>query len=148
MSKFEKPKFLDPTKSLEENCNAFVNKIEERAGDKIIYGLIIHLAQSAISMAYALYAKNEPEKFNEMTILEFCNPVVFITKYRLLSTQYFTDKSNDEELKKILELPSKFLISCDYSANAETNKRCEQIFENLAAPVRDFILGKESKILD
>lgn len=152
MSKFEKPKFLDPTKSVEENCEAFWNKLKERVGDRFdnsfICGFVFSFARSAISMAYALYAKNEPEKFNEMTILEFCNPVAFNTKYRLLSTKYFADQGKDEELKGLLETPARFLIVCCYHGSAETNKNSKKMFDNFSIPVRDFILGKKSKFWD
>ena len=77
-----------------------------------------------------------------MTILEFCNPVVFNTKYRLLSTKYFADQGKDSELKEILETPARFLIVCGYAVNAETNKDSKKMFDNFALPVRDFILGK------
>lgn len=152
MIKFEKPKFLDPTKSVEENYEAFANKLTERVGDRFdnsfICGLIFAFARSAIAMAYALYAKNEPEKFNEMTILEFCNPVVFNTKYRLLSTKYFADQGKDSELKELLETPARFLIICGYPVNAETNKNSKKMFDNFSIPVKDFILGKKSRFWD
>lgn len=152
MSKFEKPKFLNPTKSVEENYEAFANKLTERVGDRFdnsfICGLVFAFARSAIAMAYVLYAKNEPEKFNEMTILEFCNPVVFNTKYRLLSTKYFADQGKDSELKELLETPARFLITCGYPVNAETNKNSKKMFDNFSIPVRDFILGKKSRFWD
>lgn len=152
MSKFEKPKFLDPTKSVEENYEAFANKLTERVGDRFdnsfICGLVFAFARSAIAMAYVLYAKNEPEKFNEMTILEFCNPVVFNTKYRFLSTKYFADQGKDNELKELLETPSRFLIVCGYHCNAETSKDSKKMFDNFSIPVRDFILGKKSRFWD
>ena len=145
MGKFEKPKFLDPTKSVEENYEAFVNKLTERVGDRFdnsfICGLVVSCARSAISMAYALYAKHEPEKFNEMTILEFCNPAVF-------STKYFADGGKDEELKELLETPSRFLMACCYHGTAETNKNSKKMFDNFSIPVKDFILGKKSKFWD
>ena len=152
MSKFEKPKFLDPTKSVDANYEAFENKLTERVGDKFnnsfICGLVFAFARSAIAMAYALYAKNEPEKFNEMTTLEFCNPIVFNTKYRLLSTKYFADQGKDSELKELLETPARFLVTCGYPVNAETNKDSKKMFNNFALPVRDFILGKKSRFWD
>lgn len=152
MSKFEKPKFLDPTKSVDENFDTFVSKLKERVGDRFdnsfICGLIFAFARSAIAMAYALYAKNEPEKFNEMTILEFCNPVVFNTKYRLLSTKYFADQGKDGELKELLETPARFLITCGYPVNAEINKNSKKMFDNFSLPVKDFILGKKSRFWD
>lgn len=152
MSKFEKPKFLDPTKSVEENCDAFVANLKERVGDKFdnsfICGLVLSCAKSAISMAYALYAKNEPEKFNEMTILELCNPAVFNTKYRFLSTKYFADQGKDNELKELLEVPSRFLMVCCYHGTAETNKNSKKMFDNFSIPVKDFILGKKSRFWD
>lgn len=152
MSEFEKPKFLDPTKSVEENYEAFVTKLTERVGDKFdnsfICGLVVSFARSAIAIAYALYAKNEPEKFNEMKILEFCNSVVFNTEYRYLSVKYFVDGGKDSELKELLEVPSRFLIVCGYAVNAETNKDSKKMFDNFALPVRDFILGKKSRFWD
>lgn len=152
MSKFEKPKFLDPTKSVDENFDTFVSKLKERVGDRFdnsfTCGHVLSFARSAIAIAYALYAKNDPEKFNEMTILEFCNSVVFNTKYRLLSVKYFADGGKDSELKELLENPSRFLIVCGYAVNAETNKDSKKMFDNFAIPVKDFILGKKSRFWD
>lgn len=139
-------------KALRKTTRHFTNKLTERVGDRFdnsfICGLVFAFARSAIAMAYVLYAKNEPEKFNEMTILEFCNPVVFNTKYRLLSTKYFADQGKDSELKELLETPARFLITCGYPVNAETNKNSKKMFDNFSIPVRDFILGKKSRFWD
>lgn len=152
MSKFEKPKFLDPTKSVEENYEAFASKLTERVGDRFdnsfICGLVFAFARSAISVAYALYAKDKPEKFNEMTMVEFCNPIIFNINFRTLSIRYFSNEQADTGLKKLLERPALFLASCGYGINAETNKDSKKMFENSSIPLKEFLLGKKSKFLD
>ena len=112
MGKIEKPKFLDPTKSVEENYEAFANKLTERVGDRfensLWFGRMFSFACSAISVAYALYAKDKPEKFSEMTIIEFCNPIIFNINFRTLSIRYFSNEQDDAGLKKLLERPAPF----------------------------------------
>lgn len=152
MGKFEKPKFLDPTKSVEENYEAFAKKLTERVGDRfensLWFGRMFSFACSAISVAYALYAKDKPEKFTEMTMIEFCNPIIFNINFRTLSIRYFSNEQADPGLKKLLERPALFLASCGYNINAETNKDSKKMFENSSIPLREFLLGKKSKFLD